>query len=215
MREIEIVKLCLKHFRGNGYDLAFKALQEQTNIRLEHPLITDLHKFLVLDGDFEKAEDFLVDCCKDGLMDSYLERQDYRHLWIQLQDTETDDSLNHLRPGNRGGHQIVVDSKSKLFYMYGGWDGYQDLTDMWIFNMQSKEWSVVRDPGNGEWPNSRSCHKMIFDPVTENIFMLGRWMDNSIRTSEYNKVSLFMQFSYQFLYQIFFGRLSKYSLCYL
>lgn len=143
----------------------------------------------MLDGDFEKAEDFLVDCCKDGLMDSYLEKQDYKHMWIQQQDSDTDDSMNVLRPGTRGGHQIVVDSKRRLFYMYGGWDGYQDLSDMWTYNMESKEWSVVRDPGNGEWPNPRSCHKMVFDPVTENIFMLGRWMENSIRTSEYNKVS--------------------------
>lgn len=137
-----------------------------------------------------------MECCKDGLMDSYLERQDYKHMWIQQPDlassgsdigSEDSQMLNVLRPGNRGGHQIVVDGKSRLFYMYGGWDGFQDLTDMWIYNMATKEWSVVRDPGTG-WPNPRSCHKMVFDPVTENIYMLGRWMENSIRTSEYNKV---------------------------
>lgn len=47
LRETEIIKLCLKHFRQQGYTKAFNALQEQTNVRLEHPLISELHKYLV------------------------------------------------------------------------------------------------------------------------------------------------------------------------
>lgn len=47
LRETEIIKLCLKHFRQQGYMKAFGALQEQTNVLLEHPLISELHKYLV------------------------------------------------------------------------------------------------------------------------------------------------------------------------
>jgi len=47
LRELEIIKLCLKHFRQQGYMSAFGALQEQTNVQLEHPLISELHKCLV------------------------------------------------------------------------------------------------------------------------------------------------------------------------
>lgn len=55
-REAEIVRLCLKYFRQQGYDHAFNALQDQTNVRLEHPLMQELYLNLVIDGDFKKTE---------------------------------------------------------------------------------------------------------------------------------------------------------------
>lgn len=154
-------------------------------------MITQLHQLLVKAGEFDKVEQLLLEWCRNGYMDSYLERNDYKYLWKDLKNYEY--SKDVLYPLNRGGHQIVVDSKRRLLYMYGGWDGYKDLTDMWIYDMESSKWSKVEDPNNGKWPKSRSCHKMVFDPVTEKIFMLGKWIDNSIRTTEYNKVSDFIQ----------------------
>lgn len=85
---MEIIKLCLKHFRQQGYDAAFKALQEQTQVSLEHPLISELHQCLVVNGDFQKAEEFIAECVKEGLMDAYLDTQDYKHIW-NLQQTQS------------------------------------------------------------------------------------------------------------------------------
>lgn len=62
LREVELVRLCLKHFRQQGYDYAFKALQEQTNVRLEDPMMSELHTALVVQGDFQKAESFIEKC---------------------------------------------------------------------------------------------------------------------------------------------------------
>lgn len=59
LREVELVRLCLKHFRQQGYESSFKALQEQTNVVLEHPMMSDLHSSLVVQGDFQKAENFV------------------------------------------------------------------------------------------------------------------------------------------------------------
>lgn len=59
LREVELVRLCLKHFRQQGYDTAFKALQEQTNVILEDPMMSELHTSLVVQGDFQKAENFI------------------------------------------------------------------------------------------------------------------------------------------------------------
>lgn len=59
LREVELVRLCLKHFRQQGYDSAFKALQEQTNVILEDPMMSELHAALVVQGDFQKAENFI------------------------------------------------------------------------------------------------------------------------------------------------------------
>lgn len=59
LREFEIVKLCLKHFRQQGYESAFGALQSQTHVQLEHNMMTDLHQTLVVNGHFFKAEKFI------------------------------------------------------------------------------------------------------------------------------------------------------------
>lgn len=67
LREVELIRLCLKHFRQQGYDQAFKALQEQTNVTLEDPAMSDLHTALVINGDFQKAESF-IEKCVDGVL---------------------------------------------------------------------------------------------------------------------------------------------------
>lgn len=95
---MEIIRLCLKHFRQQGYDTAFKALQDQTHVQLEHPLISELHQCLVINGDFEKAEKFISDCIEEGLMDDYLNRQDYKHAW-RLQHVQ-----GFAQPGKVGKH---------------------------------------------------------------------------------------------------------------
>ncbi|XP_001361411.1 muskelin isoform X1 [Drosophila pseudoobscura] len=187
LREIEIIKLCLKHFRQQGYMSAFGALQEQTNVKLEHPLISELHKYLVVQGDFEKAERFIAECIDEGLMDEYLYKQDYKHNW-HMKHTESE-----VKPGTRGGHQLVVDAKKRLIYLYGGWDGYQDLSDLWVYKIEEDEWTLLceRSEQSGG-PTPRSCHKMIFDPISENIFILGRYLDNLIRSSECIKSDFYL-----------------------
>lgn len=141
----------------------------------------------VVQGDFERTERFIAECIDEGLMDEYLNKQDYKHDW-HMKYTESE-----IKPGNRGGHQLVVDAKKRLIYLYGGWDGYQDLSDLWAYNIELDEWTLLCDRSelmNG--PTPRSCHKMIFDPVSENIFMLGRYLDNSIRTSDYIKSDFYL-----------------------
>lgn len=53
------MRLCLKHFRQQGYETTFQALQEQTNVGLEHPMMSELHASLVVQGDFQKTENFV------------------------------------------------------------------------------------------------------------------------------------------------------------
>lgn len=59
LRELEIVRLCLKHFRQQGYEHAFQALQEQTTVNLEHPIMSEMHTALVINGQFNQTEAFI------------------------------------------------------------------------------------------------------------------------------------------------------------
>lgn len=49
----------MKHFRQQGYENAFDALQQQTQVHLEHPAMSELHSTLVLNGKFGKTEDIV------------------------------------------------------------------------------------------------------------------------------------------------------------
>lgn len=61
LREVEIVRLFMKHCRQQGYVKAFSALQEETGVLLEDEKMTELHEILVNKGDFKKTEEILLD----------------------------------------------------------------------------------------------------------------------------------------------------------
>lgn len=51
-----------------------------------------------------------------------------------------------------------------------------DLSDLWAFDLKTNQWELIHERSelhNG--PGPRACHKMIFDPVSSQIFMLGRY----------------------------------------
>lgn len=75
LREVELIRLCLKHFRQQGYDMAFKALQEQTNVTLEFSTMSDLHTALVVHGDFQKTENFIEKCVNGKLCQNLANRK--------------------------------------------------------------------------------------------------------------------------------------------
>ncbi|XP_058054981.1 muskelin isoform X4 [Anopheles bellator] len=159
LREVEIVRLFLKHCRQQGYVRAFGVLQEETGVLLEDDKMTELHEILVNRGDFKKTEEMLMDFITRGLMDDYLERQEYKPLW-NLQLT----SENEPRPGRRGGHQLIIDPQTSTIYLYGGWDGNEDLSDLWSYDVRSNRWTMIHE--------------------SSQIFMLGRYLDSASRTEE-------------------------------
>ncbi|XP_022814581.1 muskelin [Spodoptera litura] len=86
------------------------------------------------------------------------------------------------RPGPRGGHQLVVDSTTGTLYLFGGWNGSEDLDDLWSFCTTSERWTLLcKHSGEVGGPSPRSCHKMVFDPVHRRLFTLGRYLDNAQR----------------------------------
>lgn len=205
----------MKHFRLQGYDTAFKALQDHTNVQLEHSTISELHKILVNNGDFHKTELFIEKCASDGLMDNYLHQHDYKATW-ELQETSLSTSVNlikcddvstiehkricdihshssNVRPGMRGGHQLVVDSDNGLMYLYGGWDGFEDLSDLWVYDIKTKLWSLIHEKTElKDGPSARSCHKMVYDSTNSQIFLLGRYLDQSSRTRDKIKSDFYL-----------------------
>ncbi|KAE8266220.1 hypothetical protein A4X09_0g6123 [Tilletia walkeri] len=99
------------------------------------------------------------------------------------------------RPGPRAGHQMIFDSTKSIAYLFGGWDGTRDLADFWAYDVERATWRCIsmdtsqpapRHPderpsypyGLGTaGPIARSCHRMVFDPRTGCIYLLGRFVE--------------------------------------
>lgn len=185
-REAEIIRLCLKYFRQQGYNQAFQALQEQTNVQLEHPRCKHLHDDLVVEGDFKKTEQHIEQMIQEGLMDDWLLNQPYSVTWKQIE-------VKGVRPGKRGGHQLVLDPINRLVYLYGGWNGTEDLSDMWVYDLKTSQWSLIHERSELiGGPSPRACHKMVFDPNNSQIFMLGKYIDTSSRVKDKLKSDFFL-----------------------
>jgi Galactose oxidase, central domain len=55
------------------------------------------------------------------------------------------DSLEceRVRPGQRGGHQMCIDPVTNTLYLFGGWDGENDLSDLWSYNISEEKWTLI------------------------------------------------------------------------
>lgn len=71
-----------------------------------------------------------------GLLNEYINAQTYRADWTKL-------SSGEPKPGMRGGHQMVLDSTAEVLYLFGGWDGNQDLSDLWSYDIVADKWILI------------------------------------------------------------------------
>lgn len=135
---MEAVRLCLKHFRQRNYLDLFQMVQTQTNLKLEHPLLTELHHHLVIDGEFDAAEKLMTEGLQKNLFADHISSLPYKPQWnriVTIAGTPT--------PSMRGGHQMCIDSDGGKIYLFGGWDGTKDLCDFWEFDTNSRNWNCI------------------------------------------------------------------------
>ncbi|XP_077487639.1 muskelin 1 isoform X1 [Amblyomma americanum] len=182
-REKEAIRLCLKHFRQKNYSEAFESLQKRTKVQLEDALLTKLHQLLVQKGDFVGCEQLLEKAANEGVFNEYLKNEEYRPKWTPILCSDKPEGKN--RPGMRGGHQMCIDVQTETLYLFGGWDGVQDLADLWSYQTSTGVWTCLsRDTEAEGGPSARSCHKMCLDGERKKIFTLGRYLDSSARSTE-------------------------------
>ena len=73
-------------------------------------------------------------------MDRHISDQPSQAVWQLL----THQSGNvQSWPGVRGGHQLCLDVDAQLIYMFGGWDGSQDLADLWVYDIERRHWKCL------------------------------------------------------------------------
>ncbi|GIZ04438.1 muskelin [Caerostris extrusa] len=192
-REKEAIRLCLKHFRQNNYPEAFESLQKRTRVQLEDAMLSKLHQCLVVEGDYMAAEQLLYKAAEDGYLNYYLEQQAHKAKWVPLIPPPKSSDNRENRPGMRGGHQMCIDVHTENIYLFGGWDGTTDLSDLWCYHIPSESWTCLsRDTTAQGGPSPRSCHKMCLDPERKKIFTIGRYLDSAMRIPKYMKSDFYV-----------------------
>ncbi|MBW0482596.1 hypothetical protein O181_022311 [Austropuccinia psidii MF-1] len=196
----------------------------------EHSLVSALHSVLVpqLDsynhtinsstnpsnlfnhiGQISAAEQIIFQAASEGLFDDWANAEPPTLTCHQIEPTST--SLP--APGPRGGHQMCIDSKRRIIWMFGGFDGYSDLGDLWAYTLSPSNLSDHNDQHSytiadhttskqkvktyypaslgalNAWhrlsrqvsqqggPINRSCHKMVLDDQTGDLYILGRYTE--------------------------------------
>lgn len=192
-REQEAIRLCLKHFRQKNYIEAFETLRKKTNISLEDELLTQLYDILVVRGEFDQSELLIADCVRNGLFDDYIRRQSCQPLWHELMMSSVEP-----KPAQRGGHQMCIDSHNEIIYLFGGFNGKNDLSDFWSFDLKTQKWKCLfADCSETGGPDARSCHKLCLDPKRKKIFTLGKYLNLTTRSTQKVKVNFdFLKFQF-------------------
>ena len=162
----------------------------------------------MLRGDYQGTEELIVKSSEQGVFSKYMSSQQPRSVWTPLilpedsleaptpppevtappgeereeEEEEEEEKLPLTQPTARGGHQLVMDPGSQMIYLFGGWDGNRDLSDFWAYNVALGKWTLISaDTEADGGPPSRSCHKMVVDPVYRQIFVLGRYLERGLR----------------------------------
>lgn len=109
-----------------------------------------------------------------SLFSSYVDRSMPKASWNQIFATDNDGDS----PCGRGGHEMELDSEKGIIWLFGGWDGSKDLSDLWAYYIQEAKWRCIsRDVRYQGGPGPRSCHKMVFDPRTGFLYVLGKFVE--------------------------------------
>ncbi|KAJ2745700.1 hypothetical protein GGI20_001975 [Coemansia sp. BCRC 34301] len=176
LREREAVRSCLKFFRDRSLDSAFNALQQQTSVSLEAPVLANIYSALVERADYGQTEGLLFQAERDGVFASCTASIPYASVWKQV-----DQSACSV-PAARGGHQMCFDNENRVAYLFGGWDGANNLGDLWVFYMDTGKWRCISTNTRSQGgPGPRSCHAMCFDSVHKCIYIMGKYVDHEYR----------------------------------
>lgn len=170
-----VLRHILKHLRQRRLLSPYNTILARTGFQVEHPLITEFHRSVVIEGDWKNAELVLEKMAQASLFDAYLQSCQPHSSWKRLHGTDADGDI----PSPRGGHAMCIDHVGGVIYIFGGWDGEKSLDDFWSYDIKQGTWQVISNGTTGALnaPGARSCHKMVFDPKTGSIYVLGRLSD--------------------------------------
>lgn len=155
----DVLKQCVLYnseiLNRECYKAIYKFLKHQNKIktlecleselgRSYEPEIKQNMRSLIENENFEELETLMARALEDGLVNK---QRFAKGEWKELTTSKG--------PCQRGGHAMAC--HKGILYLQGGWDGHNELCDLWTFNTSTGEW--IKDENFNE---KRSSHKMTF-----------------------------------------------------
>ncbi|VVD05213.1 unnamed protein product [Leptidea sinapis] len=183
-KEEEAVRILLKHLRRRRYKDAFEALSRESGVKIEGPVQSRLWNALVENKDYKLAEKIFEEAANDGELEWYMSWQPYNPEWKKLcgcssdvEDRLSSGDQTNSSVTNRNNDLICSDREPRLD------PPTVHLDDLWRFDPETERWTLLCEHSEQHGgPSPRSCHKMVFDPVHQKLYTLGRYLDNAQRT---------------------------------
>lgn len=96
-------------------------------------------------------------------------------LWAYDWTSNTWTQLNPAgdRPSRRAAHALVYDSAKARLVLFGGYDGANDLNDLWAYDPAAGNWSDITPKGT--LPAARDNHTVIYDSIGDQLIVFGGW----------------------------------------
>ena len=109
------MKLILKYLRKKPELLGiYDQLQQKTGVQIESEQIKRIFEQFVVKKSYGNALKLLKEAAENGLFDSYIAKQRYKVKWTKV--TPEEEEI----PAPRAGHQMVIDPKTQICYLFGG-----------------------------------------------------------------------------------------------
>ncbi|KAL0072308.1 hypothetical protein AAF712_000070 [Marasmius tenuissimus] len=175
-QETHALRHLLKHLRQRRLLTPYQLVLERAGIKVEHPLVSQLHSSIVLQADWKQAERLLREISAAGLYETHLQLRQSHAIWTQLRSPDKNEAL----PSPRGGHAMCVDHQNALIYLFGGYDGHESLDDLWVYEIENKKWRCLSEHTASlpDGPGPRACLKMVHDSKSNSLYLLGRIPDS-------------------------------------
>ncbi|KAI8984520.1 Muskelin N-terminus-domain-containing protein [Mycotypha africana] len=151
-REIVTTRLCLKYFRQKNLLDLFDQLQKKTGISLEHPMVSALHQALVVEAQFEQAEEIVRQMYQQDMFQHYCNHTRFSPVWELINATSYCSKDSNITP---------CESSNSSLLLLAGHQAIEQHNLSWSY--QPTE------------PTPRGGHQMCIDVQHRKIYLLGGW----------------------------------------
>ncbi|KNE69418.1 hypothetical protein AMAG_13778 [Allomyces macrogynus ATCC 38327] len=127
-RDLLALRACLAFTRRRPHlHTAHQALLASAppGLTIDAPIVAHLFDALVRRADYALAEKILDEAAAHGILGEAIAESPWQPQWRKIT------PQGGASPGARAGHQAVLDAQGNAIYLFGGWDGTQDLGDLW------------------------------------------------------------------------------------
>ncbi|OMJ24594.1 Muskelin [Smittium culicis] len=172
------IKKSLKYFRENMLLSVHNELQDSTGISFSLPVLNGIYKKLISGSDYEDIESLVFSAYSGEILKDSSLNIPCTSSWVPVHYSCNTNEV----PIGRGGHQMCIDDNQGKIYVFGGWDGMRNLSDLWEFDIVENAWNCIcPNTYKVGGPDPRSLHSMCINTVKNQLYVLGKFIDHEYR----------------------------------